>query len=312
MTATPDPLKGAAVGVVGLGAMGWPMARTLHGAGTSVLALDTNAECRRRAEDAGIPVATSLGVLARHCRVVVLSLPTPSVVEAAIGELLAGSHELILLDTSTNDPQTAQRMEEELRRVDGSYADCPVLGRPERVGSWTIPVGGSDTAYEVARTTLAPLASDVVHVGAVGRASAIKVLNNLMLGTINAITAEVLVLAEAVGLDPGVFVDIVLDSGAASVSGLFKDVAPRAVEGRFEPTFSLRLMHKDNALALGMADDARVPMMVGRAAQTLNTMGLAAGHGDEDSIAVVKALELLTGHRARRGIHEAPVDPDES
>ncbi len=82
------------------------------------------------------------------------------------------------------------------------------------------------------------MARRVVRVGGVGAAATLKVLNNLMLGTINAITAEVLVLSQAAGLDPGVFVDTVVESGAASVSGLFKDVGPRAVDGDFSPTFA--------------------------------------------------------------------------
>ena len=66
----------------------------------------------------------------------------------------------------------------------------------------------------------------------------------------------------AAGLDPGVFVDTVIDSGAASVSGLFRDVAPRAVDGDFEPVFSLALMRKDNALAVELASASGVPTPV--------------------------------------------------
>lgn len=293
------------IGLVGLGAMGWPIAQSLTSAGQSVRVYDINEASLRRAAADGIATAPSLSELATATEVVLISLPTPAVVATVVDELRAASPTLMLLDTSTNDPRTAQRLAGQMRQDGGDYADCPVLGRPERVGHWTIPVGGSPAAYELSRMVLSPLADDVVHVGEAGSASVIKVLNNLMLGTINAITAEVLVLAEAAGLDPGVFVDVVLDSGAASVSGLFKDVAPRAVDGRFEPTFSLRLMHKDNALALALADEAGVPLLVGRAAQTLNTMGLATGHGDEDSIAVVKALELITGRQARRRRHRS-------
>ena len=73
---------------------------------------------------------------------------------------------------------------------------------------------------------LAPVAARVVPVGDVGAGATVKVVNNQMLAIINAGTAEALALAAAAGLDPGVFVDTVIDSGAASVSGLFRDVAP--------------------------------------------------------------------------------------
>jgi 3-hydroxyisobutyrate dehydrogenase len=288
------------VGVVGLGAMGWRLATTLATAGTSVMAFDVSQDSMERARGAELQVAQSVAELARSCDVVVLSLPTPAVVLDVVNQIAQASHRVVVLDTSTIDPDTAQTCREMLVAVGMDYADCPVLGRPEAVGQWTIPVGGSTEAAASAADVLAPLTRAVLHVGEVGAAAAIKVLNNLMLGTINAITAEVLLLAEAAGVDPGVFVDVVIDSGAASVSGMFKDAAARAVGGDFSPTFSVALMHKDNRLALAMAERHGIPLLVGSAAQTLNTMAVASGHGDEDSIAVLRALETLTGLQARR------------
>ena len=245
--------------------------------------------------------ADSAAEVAARCPVVVLSLPTPAVVRSVVDELATASPGPMVRDTSTIGPDTAQGCRERLAEAGGDYADCPILGRPESVGSWTIPVGGTPAAAATSEEVLAPVARRVVRVGEVGAAATLKVLNNLMLGAINAVTAEVLVLSQASGLDPAVFVDTVVDSGAASVSGLFKDDGPRAVSGDFRPTFSLELMGKDNGLALDLADRHRVPMPVGRAAQLLNTMGLAAGLGGQDSIAVVRVLEQLTGHRVGAG-----------
>lgn len=292
-------------GVVGLGAMGLPAAVALLDADRACEAYDVDAGARDRAQQAGVPVAESLEGLVARCDAVILSLPVPAVVEqvvAVIAEHARGP--VLVLDTSTIDPTTARRCAEVLRARGCDYMDAPVLGRPAAVGRWTHPVGGSPDALATARAVLAPLAREVVHVGDVGTGHTLKLLNNLMLGTINAATAEVLLLAEAAGLDPGVFVDTVIDSGAASVSGLFRDVAPRAVDGDFSPTFALRLMHKDNALALRLAEGLGVPLAVGNATQTLTTMALAAGHGAEDSVAVLRVLEEITGRQARR--HEGP------
>ena len=122
-----------------------------------------------------------------------------------------------------------------------------------------------------------------------------------MLAIINAGTAEALALAAAAGLDPGVFVDTVIDSGAASVSGLFRDVAPRAVDGDYDPVFSLALMRKDNALAVALAAESGVPVPVSAAALALHTDGVEAGLGARDSIAVLGVLEQASGVPARRG-----------
>lgn len=286
------------VGVVGLGAMGLGLAARLAAAGTPLQAYDASPAARDRARAAGLDVVGGVAELA-GCATVVLSLPSPAVVRAVVTEL-AGAGAPTVLDTSTIDPGTARDLSTLLESVGGRYADCPILGRPASIGAWTFPVGGDAEVVARAERVLAPVAKRVVGVGPVGTASTTKLLNNLMLGTINAVTAELLVLAEAAGLDPGTWVDVVVDSGAASVSPLFRDVAARAVDGDFEPTFTVRLMHKDNALALALADELAVPMPTGRAAHLLNVMALAAGHGEEDSIAVLKPLEQVTGHRARR------------
>lgn len=297
---TPDDRVVGVVGVVGLGAMGLGIATGLADAGVAVRAHDTAPGARDRAEEAGVDVVDHLARL--RCPVVILSLPTPAIVLEVIDAIAGapGDAPCTVLDTSTIGPDTAHEAARRMSDAGGRYADCPILGRPTSVGSWTFPVGGDDDLVELASDVLAPLAKLVVGVGPVGTASTTKVLNNLMLGTINAVTAELLVLAEAAGLDPGTWVDVIVDSGAASVSPLFRDVAARAVDDDFSPTFSARLMHKDNAIALDLADRLCVPMPTGRGGQLLNTMALAAGLGDEDSIAVIKPLEQLTGHRARR------------
>ena len=289
------------IGVVGLGAMGLPIASALHRAQSSVVGFDVVESARDRATGQSVPVTDDLGALARDCDVLVLSLPTPAVVRDVVERIaVAARPGTVVLDTSTIDPGTSQDAARRLEEVGSSYADCPVLGRPSAVGRWTMPLGGSDEVVALAREVLAPVAARIVHVGAVGMGVTLKILNNMMLATINAATAEALVLAEAAGLDPGTFVDTLVDSGAASISGLFREVAPRAVDGDFTPTFSLRLMHKDNDLALRMADRHGVPLPVATATQTLTTMGVAAGHGDEDSVAVIKVLETITRHAARR------------
>jgi 3-hydroxyisobutyrate dehydrogenase len=295
---------GGAVGVVGLGAMGSRLAAGLAAAGRTVVVHDADPGAAQRATEAGLVVVPDVGTLVARADVVVLSLPTPAVVLEVV-DLVAAALDgdprpVTVLDTSTIDPGTAMRAGAVLAAAGGRYADAPVLGRPASVGSWTVPVGGDADLVALAADVLAPVTRAVVGVGPTGAAATVKVLNNLMLGTINAVTAEVLVLAEAAGLDPGAFVDVVVDSGAASVSPLFRDVAARAVDGDFTPTFSARLMHKDNALALTLADSLDVPVAVGRAAQDLNTEALAAGYGDDDSIAVVRVLEERTGRRARR------------
>lgn len=275
--------------MVGLGAMGLPIADRLAAAGCTPLATDASASARSRAAERGLAVVTELDELAGAVEVVVLSLPTPTVVREVVAALWAVNPGIVVFDTSTIDPGTAREL-----GARGPYADAPVLGRPAGVGSWTIPVGCPLDLEAQAVATLGPLAHRVVRVGQVGAAATLKVCNNLMLSAINAVTAEALALADAAGLDPATFVEVVLDSGAASVSGLFRDVAPRAVAGDFAPVFKVALMHKDAQLALDLAASTGLHLGVLEASQRLNAEAVAAGWGGEDSIAVLKILRGVT------------------
>lgn len=295
----PDDLAGELpVGVVGLGAMGRPMALALGSAGP-VLAWDADPGARDRAAGEGVALAGSLEHLARECATVVLSLPSAAVVSEVVAALV-GAGPLLLLDTSTIGPEDSRSIAASAGAAGATYLDTPVLGRPEMVGRWTVPMGGPASSQPEVARVLAPVAARVVHVGDVGAGATLKVANNLMFSVINAVTAEALVLATAAGLDPGVFVDTVVDSGAATVSGLFRSIAPRAVVGDFDPTFALDLVRKDNALAVGLAASLGVDLPVGAAALALHEQAVEAGHGAEDSVAVVKVLEQRLGRAARR------------
>jgi len=283
--------------------MGLPIANALTTRGP-VVAYDAASGVRQRAAGAGIPVAGSLTELAQTCNTVLLSLPGATAVEDVVAEITPAAPGLLLLDTSTIGPEDSRRIGALALAEGSTYLDTPVLGRPDQVGSWTVPVGGPVAAYDVAAQVLAPIAQRVVHVGGPGSAATLKVVNNLMFSVINAVTAEALLLAEAAGLDPGVFVDTVVESGAASVSGLFRSVAPRAVTGNFAPTFSLELVRKDNDLAVALATGLGLDLPVAAAARDLHDRAVVAGHGAEDSIAVLRLLEEESGLEARR--HGAP------
>jgi 3-hydroxyisobutyrate dehydrogenase len=287
------------IGVVGLGTMGLPIANALT-TSSSVVAYDVAPAVRKHAGAAGIALVDSLSELARACNTVLLSLPNASVVEEVVAEIAPAAPGLLILDTSTIGPEDSRRIGTLALAEGSTYLDTPILGRPEMVGSWTVPVGGPVAAYETVAQVLEPIAQRVVHVGDLGAAATLKVANNLMFSVINAVTAEALLLVQAAGLDPGVFVDTVVDSGAATVSGLFRSVARRAVEGDFAPTFTLDLVRKDNDLAVQLATSLGLELTVGSAARDLHDRAVLAGHGAQDSVAVLRLLEEEFGQEARR------------
>ena len=184
--------------------------------------------------------------------VVLVSVPRPEHVrDLAAGALHAASPGSVVVDLSTIDPATARQAAERPAPHKVTYLDCPVLGRPAGCGSWTLVAGGdADAVTRVAPMLEQTVAKRVARVGDVGAGSVVKILNNLMFGAINAVTAEALDLASRAGIGMDTFVDAVLDSCAATVSNLFRDIGPRMAAGDDDPVFALDLLAKDSQRAL--------------------------------------------------------------
>lgn len=287
------------VGVIGLGTMGSRMVQALLDAGHEVVAHDVSTPAVERAVATGAKAAGSGAEVGASARVVLLSLPLPEHVVAVVaseeGVLSRPAEGLVVVDTSTVDPGTTRHLADRAARAGVSYLDAPVLGRPEACGNWSLPVGGDPAALNVARPVLEAFARSVTHAGGSGSGNTIKLLNNLMFGAINAITAEVFAAAALVGVSPRKFYETVADSGAATVSNLFRALGPKILEEDFSPTFTVDLLHKDNKLAIEMLDGARAPVIVGNAVMVLNGLAQAAGYGGEDTSAIVKVYETLLG-----------------
>lgn len=276
------------VAVIGLGTMGGRAAAALVSAGHSVTGHDPSPDALRAAADDGVEVAGSVTGAVREAELVLVSVPLPEHVRTVVEDLATTARPgTAVVDLSTVDPGTARQAAARLASHDVEYADAPVLGRPAGCGAWTLVVGGSPAFVErVAPLLGGSIAKAVVRVGDVGAGSVVKLANNLMFGAINAVTAEAVALCEAQGVDPAVFAATVADSGAATVSPLFRDIAPRMVSGDYDPVFALELLAKDNRLALELATDSGVEAPLAETVHRVNDVGMARQLAALDSAAV--------------------------
>jgi len=222
-----------------------------------------------------------------------MSLPGPAEIEAAIFgpsgayEKLTSDH--VIVDTSTVDPGTTRAAAKRAAEKGAAYLDCPILGRPSAVGKWMMPTGGEEKVLNYVRPVLLSFAANAVLVGPHGAGNALKLLNQLMFSTINAISSEVLAICDKVGIDKEVFHRTISESSAATVSGLFRETGKTIVSDSFtKPNFTVNLLHKDAKLALEMAKNAGAPSMVAGAVQLFNEAALASGLGGLDSSALYK------------------------
>lgn len=271
--------------VLGLGTMGRRIAEAIAAAGHQVRGFDPSAAARDAAVADGIEVAPSAEDVVPGAELIVLSLPRPEhVLEAAAGPLSRADSGAVVADLSTIDPGSARRAAAILAEKKIGYVDAPVLGRPDKIGNWTLPVGGSDSDYQrVVAILQGTAAAKVIKVGDVGAGSVIKVLNNLMFGAINAITAEAMVACRLAGVDPETFAHTVSESGAATVSNLFKELTPKLVKDDYEPAFALALLTKDNRLALQLAQEVGAHVPMAEAIDKINSAAMELGYDDRDT-----------------------------
>jgi len=285
------------VGIIGVGTMGSKMAGKLINAGYAVFARDIDEVAEERARKLGAKVVNSPKEVAEYTEIILLSLPMPSDVKEVVleegGILTNPKNNRTIVDLSTVDPFSTQHNAEEAKKVGVSYIDAPVLGRPQKCGNWTLPVGGNKKDLEKVRKVLEILAAKIIYVGPSGHGNIVKLLNNMMLGAINSITAEILAICTKLGMSPKVLYETIANSGAASVSNLFKELGPKILNRDFEPLFAIDLLHKDVMLGIQMAKQVGVPLFASEANQRLNEMARLMGFGKEDTASIVKVYEKL-------------------
>jgi 3-hydroxyisobutyrate dehydrogenase-like beta-hydroxyacid dehydrogenase len=285
------------VGIIGAGKMGSKMMENLINKEYTVFVRDIDKVVEKRASELGARVVGSPKEIAEFTEIILLSLPMPSDVEDVVlgnnGILVNPKDRLVVVDLSTVDPFSTQRNAKEARKVGVGYIDAPVLGRPQKCGNWTLPVGGEKKDLERVHQVLEVLATKIIHVGPSGYGNIVKLLNNMMFAAINSITAEILAICVKLGMNPEVLYETIANSGAASVSNLFKELGPKVLNRDFEPLFAVDLLHKDVNLGIEMAKQVGVPLIVSLANQRLNELAKLMGFGKEDTASVVKVYEKL-------------------
>ncbi|MCT9083854.1 NAD(P)-dependent oxidoreductase [Streptomyces fulvoviolaceus] len=285
--------------VIGLGAMGLPMATRLA-AHFPVTAFDVAEDRLAQLTAAGGTAAHTPADAARNADVVLLAVRDQTQVEAALfakdgaAETLRPGATVIL--TSTVGPEAARTTAARLAEHGILTVDAPVSGGPLRAGNGDllIVVGADDKALDLARPVLDLLASTLTVVGPrPGDGQALKAINQLLAGVHIAAAAEAIALARGLGLDPATVVES-LRHGAAG-SFMFADRGARMVEtyendAAPEVKSRLDIFVKDMGIVTGIARDAHVPVPLASAAQQLYLLGEATGLAAQDDSSVVTVL----------------------
>lgn len=275
-----------AIGFIGLGVMGAPMAGHLARAGHSLTLLDANADTARDlAATLGAKAVATPAEVAARSDIVITMLPNGSVVQqVALGEqglLQALRPGALLLDTSSSEPWLTQATGAALAAVGVTMVDAPVSGAAwgAAEANLVFMVGGDAADLARVRPLLDLMGRAVFHLGGPGAGHAMKCLNNLITAMTFSATAEGLVIGKRYGLDPAAMVDVLNEStGMSWISQ--NHIAQRVLSRSFDDPFKLELMLKDVAIANTLAREtgSSVPI-AGLGQQLWQAAARAAGPG---------------------------------
>ncbi len=212
------------VGFIGLGNMGFPMARRLIQENHNVIAFDTRSAALERIVALGAQAASSSKEVADRAETVMASLPSPAAsIEVATGAagVIEGSRVKRYVDLSTVGSQTAVHIHNRLAERNIVAIDSPVSGGVSGAekGSLAVMVSGPRAEFDVIRTALEALGRPFYIGDKPGSAQTMKLANNMLAANVLVATAEVVVMGVKAGLDPGVMIEVLnAGSGATSAS----------------------------------------------------------------------------------------------
>ena len=155
-------------------------------------------------------------------------------------------------------------------------------------------MGGRLEDLERCRPILEVMAVKVMHIGEPGSGNKIKLLNQMMFGAINAMTAEMMAVAEKVGVPPKLLYEIMISSQPATMSNLFVELGKNIAANSYDqPVFSVDLLCKDVRLAIEMAKAHGAPPPLAGVIQFLNEAAQAQGFVPQDTSVMWKALGVF-------------------
>lgn len=254
----------AAIGFIGLGAMGLPMARRLCESGHQItVAVHSNPTPAKEIEKLGGRIVDGFADVVAGAEVIVSIVPGDPQLEAlflspgAADNIRPGT---LLLEMTTASPATMRRVGSYLTARGVDVLDAPVSGgvKGAKDGTLTIICGGEARVYDAAMPVLRCVGARFPLVGGVGAGKGLKAVNQLMVAANTIIAAEALALAREMGIDPDMVRDVVSTSSGNSAA--FGNKFESMSKGDFSPRFTTPLMRKDLSIALMEGANIALPL----------------------------------------------------
>ncbi|MDA8892549.1 3-hydroxyisobutyrate dehydrogenase [Hyphomicrobiales bacterium] len=292
----------AEVTFIGLGNMGLPMAMNLLKSGHSVTGFDLAENQVKILTDAGGKSTNDINQAIQTSDVVVTMLPSGKIVKSIYlgdkGIIKNAPENLLLIDSSTIDVETAREVSLEAINKNLRIVDAPVSGGVggAQAGTLTFMVGGEKESFDSAKEFLDIMGGNIIYAGLSGNGQAAKICNNMLLGISMIGTAEAFNLAENLGLDAQTFFDISSTASGQCWSMTSYCPVPGPVPSSpanndYKPGFSAALMLKDLRLSQEAASMTTSLTPLGANATSIYEEIETLGQENIDFSGVIKLLQ---------------------
>jgi 3-hydroxyisobutyrate dehydrogenase-like beta-hydroxyacid dehydrogenase len=287
------------IGFIGLGKMGYPMARRLIEAGHQLTVFDTNKAAADKLVALGAQAASSPKDVADRCETVLASLPSLQAsldVATGSGGVIEGSRVKRFVDLSTVGSQMAVRIHGLLAKKNIVQVDCPVsggVGGAEK-GTLAVMVSGPRADCDMLKPALGVIGKVFLIGEKPGSAQTMKLANNFLSATAMVATSEAVVMGVKSGLDPAVMIDVI--NAGSGMNTASRDKFPRAVLPRsFDFGFATGLMVKDVRLCLEEMNSLGLSMEVAEAVGRLWETVIRDMGAESDFTEAIKPIEKVAG-----------------
>ncbi len=291
------------IGFIGLGNMGFHMARRLVEAGHRVVVYDTRREPVDKLVALGAEGAASVREVADRAETVMASLPTPDIVLAVAagkGGLIEGNRVRRFVDLSTTGSVMAAKIFDTLKEREIVQIDAPVSGGVSGAekGTLAVMVSGPRAEAELVEPALKVIGKVFFIDERPGAGQTMKLCNNYLSAAAMAATSEAMVMGVKAGLDPRIMLDVI-NAGSGRNTATENKFPKMVVPRTFNLGFTNALMAKDVGLALSEASALGVPMDVAEAVMRALKRACDEIGPDKDLTTIVQPLERRTGVEVR-------------
>ncbi|MBT5038940.1 MAG: NAD(P)-dependent oxidoreductase [Rhodospirillaceae bacterium] len=289
----------AAVGWIGLGKMGVPMAGHLLKAGFALTVYNRSSGPEVGLRDAGAAVAESPAALAQNVGTIISMTSDDAaladVTDGPNGAFGAAAPGTLFIDMSTVSPDISAKVGARANELGLGYLRAPVSGGVALAvaGTITVLASGARADFDKALPLFDAMAKKSFYVGQAEEARYIKLALNMMVGMTSAMMSEALVFAERGGAARDTILDVMGESAIASPLVGYKLEPMRKRD--FSPTFSAKQMAKDYDLLLAAGRNTNTPLPLAAFVRQIWSSMIASGYGEEDFLAYVKIMESLSG-----------------